>query len=163
MDPWLSNFNETKEEELLLVKGGKKAEAVGAALLVKVVEGASFSYLTALDLICASPVLSCAILISKYWLSSSSTPISVRSSLSQVAFFAARFNVTYSASVDDQATVGCLLEHQLTGLPFSIKMNPDVWLPRCVVTSQDRIGIAFDDQLSPSLFAVFHLNGSSGL
>ena len=126
IDPWLSHFNETKEEELLLVKGGKKAEAVRAALLVKVVEGASLSCPTALDLICAAPVLSCAILISTYWPSLSSMPISVSSSLSQVAFIAARINVTYSASVDDQATVGCLLEHQLTGPPFSIKMNPDV-------------------------------------
>lgn len=43
-----------------------------------------------------------------------------------MASFAARVNATYSASVDDKAKIACLLEHQLTGPPFSMKMKPDV-------------------------------------
>lgn len=43
-----------------------------------------------------------------------------------IASFAASINAMYSASVDNRATVGCLLEHQLTGPPFSMKMKPEV-------------------------------------
>lgn len=32
----------------------------------------------------------------------------------------------YSASVDDNATVRCFFEHQLTGPPFSMKIKPEV-------------------------------------
>lgn len=52
----------------------------------------------------------------------------------QQSSFDARVSVIYSASVDDKATVACLLEHQLTGPPLSIKMKPEVdflveWFP----------------------------------
>ncbi len=126
MDPWLSPFNETEREESLLVKGGKGAGAVGAALLVKIIDGPSPSCPTASALICSTPLLLCATLIFSYWSSSSSRPISVSGSLSQVASFAARVNATYSASVDDKATVAYRLERQLTRSPFSMKMNLDV-------------------------------------
>ena len=43
-----------------------------------------------------------------------------------MVFFAAKVSATYFASVDDRATVACLLEHQLTGPPLSMKMNLDV-------------------------------------
>lgn len=43
-----------------------------------------------------------------------------------VASFAASVNAIYSALVDDRATVGYLLEHQLTGPPFSMKIKPEV-------------------------------------
>lgn len=57
-------------------------------------------------------------------------PSSVSRSLSQVVSFAARVRAIYSALVDDNATVDCFLEHQLTDPLFSIKMRPDVdlWL-----------------------------------
>ena len=45
---------------------------------------------------------------------------------SHIASFAANVNAIYSAWVDNKATVGCLLEYQLTGPPFSIKMKPEV-------------------------------------
>lgn len=49
---------------------------------------------------------------------------------SQVAFFAASVRAIYLASVDDNATIGCLFEQQLTGPLFNIKIKPDVdfWL-----------------------------------
>ena len=43
-----------------------------------------------------------------------------------VASFAASIKATYSALVDDNVTVGCLLEHQLTGPLLSMKMKPEV-------------------------------------
>ncbi len=43
-----------------------------------------------------------------------------------MVFFAAKVSATYFASVDDRATVACLLEHQLTGPLLSMKMNLDV-------------------------------------
>ncbi len=52
-----------------------------------------------------------------------STPSSVCKSLSQLASLAAKVRVIYSALLDDSATLGCLLEHQLTGPPFSMKMK----------------------------------------
>lgn len=42
-----------------------------------------------------------------------------------VASFAARVRAMYSASVDDNATVGCFFEHQLTGPPFNMKIKPE--------------------------------------
>lgn len=51
---------------------------------------------------------------------------SVSSRRSHVASFAASVRAMYSASVDDKATMGCLLEHQLTGPPLSMKMKPEV-------------------------------------
>lgn len=45
---------------------------------------------------------------------------------SQVASFAANVKARYSASVDERATVDCLLQHQLTGPPLRIKMKPEV-------------------------------------
>lgn len=58
------------------------------------------------------------------------SPSSVSSRRSHVASFVASVKAMYSASVDDNATVGCLFEHQLTGLPLSIKIKPEVdfWL-----------------------------------
>ncbi len=58
------------------------------------------------------------------------SPNSVSSRRSHVASFAASIRATYSALVDDNATVGCLLEYQLTGPLLSIKMKPEVdfWL-----------------------------------
>lgn len=43
-----------------------------------------------------------------------------------MASFAARVDVTYSAFIDDKATIACFLEHQLTRPPFSMKTNPEV-------------------------------------
>lgn len=43
-----------------------------------------------------------------------------------MAFFAAKVSATYSTFVNDKITVACLLEHQLTGPSFSMKMNSDV-------------------------------------
>lgn len=63
MDPWLSPFSESEAEELLLVKEGKGA---GAALLVKVIEGAPHSCPAASALICSGPMLPCVTLISAY-------------------------------------------------------------------------------------------------
>ncbi len=126
MDPWLPSFNETENEESLLVKRSKKAGAVGVTLLVKVIQGASLFFPSALDLICSAPILFCATLIFAYWLSLSSRSITVSSSLNQVVSFATRVNATYSASVDDRVTFARLLEHRLTVPPFSIKINPDV-------------------------------------
>ena len=48
------------------------------------------------------------------------------SSRNQVASFEASVKAIYSGSVDDSATVGCLLEHQLTGPPLSMKIKPEV-------------------------------------
>lgn len=45
---------------------------------------------------------------------------------SHIAFFAANVNTMYSASVDNRATMNCLLEYQLTELSFSIKMKSKV-------------------------------------
>ena len=53
-------------------------------------------------------------------------PNSVSNRRSHVAFFAASVKVIYSASIDDKATVSRLLEHQLTGPPFSMKMKSEV-------------------------------------
>ena len=44
----------------------------------------------------------------------------------QVPSFAANVKAIYSASVEDRATVDCLLEHQLTEPPLSMKMNLNV-------------------------------------
>lgn len=43
-----------------------------------------------------------------------------------MAFFAARVSAIYSASIDNKATIACLLEYKLTGLLFSMKMNSNV-------------------------------------
>ncbi len=118
MDPWLSPFNGSEVDGF--------AGIVRAAMLVKVLdEGTSPSCPVALSLICSVPVLFVT-LISAYWPSLSRRPTSVSSSLSQVDSFAARVSATYSASVDESATVAYLFEHQLTGPPFSMKMKPDV-------------------------------------
>lgn len=45
---------------------------------------------------------------------------------SHVASFSARVRAMYYALVDDNAIVGCFLEHQLTGPSLSIKMKPEV-------------------------------------
>ena len=37
---------------------------------------------------------------------------------------AASVSAIYSASVEERATVACLFEHQLTGPPLSMKINP---------------------------------------
>ena len=66
IDPWLSPFNETEREKSWLVKGNKGAGAVGAALLVKVIEGASSSCPEALALIWSALLLLCATLIFAY-------------------------------------------------------------------------------------------------
>ncbi len=42
---------------------------------------------------------------------------------SYIASLAASIKVIYSASVDDSATVGCFLDYQLIGSPFSIKKS----------------------------------------
>ena len=47
-------------------------------------------------------------------------------SRSHVASFGASVNATYSASVEESATVDWRFEHQLTGPPLSMKMYPDV-------------------------------------
>ena len=47
-------------------------------------------------------------------------PSSVISKRSHVASFAAKVSAIYSASVDDNVTVICLLEHQLIGPLFSM-------------------------------------------
>lgn len=52
----------------------------------------------------------------------SSRPSSVKRSLSSVASFAANVRAMYLASIDDRATVRCLSEHQLIGLPFNMKI-----------------------------------------
>ncbi len=51
---------------------------------------------------------------------------SVSSRQSQVASLAANVSAIYSASVEEGATVDCLLGHQLIGPLFSMKMKPDV-------------------------------------
>ena len=53
-------------------------------------------------------------------------PNSVSNSRIHVASFAASVNAIYSTSVDNRVTVGCLLEYQLTGPPFSMKIKPEV-------------------------------------
>lgn len=99
--------------------------ADGVAMLVKVLEGISSSCLATSVFICSVSMLF-VILISAYWPFLFSRPISVSSSLSQVVSFAARVSATYSTSADERATVAYLLEHQLTGPPFNMKMKPDV-------------------------------------
>ena len=49
-----------------------------------------------------------------------------------VIFFAANVNAIYSTLVEERATVDCLFKYQLTGLPFSIKIKPEVdfWLAK---------------------------------
>ena len=60
-------------------------------------------------------------------------PSSVISKRSHVASFAAKVSAIYSASVDDNVTVVCLLEHQLIGLLFS--MNTELQLDfRCYLS-----------------------------
>ncbi len=71
--------------------------------------------------------------------SGSSSPSSVRRSLSQVASLTASMSVIYSASVEERATVDCLFEHQLTGPPLSIKINPEVDF-RLSLWSRSRVG-----------------------
>lgn len=43
---------------------------------------------------------------------------------SHVASFTARVKAMYSVTVDDNATVGCFFEPQLTGSLLSMKMKP---------------------------------------
>lgn len=64
-----------------------------------------------------------------YWLSYRK-PSSVSSSRSHVVFFTTSVRAIYSVLVDNKATVGCFLEYQLTGSPFSIKIKSDIdfWL-----------------------------------
>ena len=64
-----------------------------------------------------------------YW-SVYKRPSFVNRSQSQVASFIAKIRVIYSALVDNSAMVDCFFEHQLTGLPFKmkIKLNVDIQL-----------------------------------
>lgn len=118
MDPWLLLFNENEVDRF--------AGAFRAAMLVKVLDkDTSPSCHTASSFICLIPILFVTMIL-VYKSSLSKRPISVSSSLNQVASFAARANATYSAFVDEKATVACIFEHQLTGPPFCMKMKPNV-------------------------------------
>lgn len=65
-------------------------------------------------------------LILAYGLVGSNRPSFVSKSPSHVTFFTTNVNVTYSTSVNERATVDCYFEHQLIGLPLSIKIQPDI-------------------------------------
>ncbi len=87
------------------------AGAARGTILVKVLdEGTSPSCPAVLSLICLVPVLFVTLILA-YWPSLSKRPTFVSSSLSQVASFAVRVSATYSASVDESATVTCLFKH----------------------------------------------------
>ena len=101
-DPWLSPLSET----------------VGSPSL-------GLRLLRSLSIACTHEFLLETLISACCW-SASNTPSSVRSRRSQVASLAASVSAMYSASVEEIATVNCLLEHQLIGPPFSIKMKPDV-------------------------------------
>lgn len=64
--------------------------------------------------------------ISTYWFFLSNKPISVSNNLILVVSFVTRLSVIYSAFYDNKTTIACLLEFQLTGTSFSIKMNLDI-------------------------------------
>lgn len=70
--------------------------------------------------------LTWAILILECCWSKSRRLCSIRSNLSQVAYFAANVKVMYSALLEDNAIVACLFEHQLTGPLFSMKIYLNV-------------------------------------
>lgn len=98
----------------------------GAAVSVKGFENVSPSYPATSALICSIFLLSCKTFISTYWPFLFSRLIFVNNSFIQVASYAAKISAKYSASIDNKATIACLLEHQLTGHLFSMKTNPEV-------------------------------------
>lgn len=50
----------------------------------------------------------------------------MNSKCSHFASFAASIKAIYSVLIDNKATVGCFLEHQIIGPLFNIKMKPKV-------------------------------------
>lgn len=122
---------------LVIVLKGKASFIVKifSSLKCKAIDGiASFFWFLILAKICFVLMFFQMTLIFLYESDVLSRPSLVRSSLSQVVFFTANIEGTYSTFVNDRATIAYFLAHQLTKPLFSIKTKSKIdflmaWLP----------------------------------